>query len=724
MTYSPWTKIDSGREGLWEPDVWMGVIAIIGAHEGEDVYDENSPIYDELERKMPGRGWKKYDEKNGIREFRPLFRDYAKPWLLTDTISLDNQRFSLTSDGRKLLDGSIDPQYVFSKLLQSYQEKNDTSGTYERPFTVLASAFLEAARTLSFNDLYFGVMLRYRPGDSLAEALTAARQVEERHTDTAERRLKLLLRIMVLTGAIAPTDKGWTQWNVDLLRSIAGVKGLGAASATDLSSIISSFEADLTASGIGIDKDLLRRLIAALLSKRFLILTGLSGSGKTKIAQMLARWLSGSTISSDPFYSGAVIQSDKVNYHVKNSDRCSVEFANGADPDATRVMLPREMINEWARYIVGNNISRETPARVIREEVKKVSTYSDQLHSFETHLKAAAFASIEAEATPRVPRTYELIPVGADWTTNENILGYPSALDERAYVSRPAHRVMRSAVQHSDVPHFIILDEMNLSHVERYFADLLSAMESSEGIPLYEGADRFSDGQVVPNRQHIPRNLFIIGTVNVDETTYMFSPKVLDRANVIEFRVTREEMTKFISNPVPIDLDEINGKGVRFNKLFVAAANAAVQSSPDVQSKFEKESSRFFVALKSHGGEFGYRTAFEAARFVHYYQALGTLDSENWFDDAFDAVILQKFLPKLHGSRARLAPVLTALWLLCVEPRIGAADPHSDDSGSANKSIEPSAKTPEAARFPRSAEKIYKLWKLVRENGFASFSEA
>ena len=66
---------------------------------------------------------------------------------------------------------------------------------------------------------------------------------------------------------------------------------------------------------------------------------------------------------------------------------------------------------------------------------------------------------------------------------------------------------------------------MNLSHVERYFADFLSAIESYEEIPLYGNNESLN----------LPDNLFTIGTVNVDETTYMFSPKVLDRANTIEF---------------------------------------------------------------------------------------------------------------------------------------------------------------------------------------------
>ncbi len=141
--------------------------------------------------------------------------------------------------------------------------------------------------------------------------------------------------------------------------------------------------------------------------------------------------------------------------------------------------------------------------------------------------------------------------VGSDWTNREPLLGFPNALDEGKYV-KPDSGVLDlilKAVKDPDRPYFLILDEMNMSHVERYFADFLSAMESTDrSISLrpdtvgtaWENCD-------VPAKITLPENLFIIGTVNIDETTYMFSPKVLDRANVIEFRVSDDEMESYFS---------------------------------------------------------------------------------------------------------------------------------------------------------------------------------
>jgi 5-methylcytosine-specific restriction protein B len=128
---------------------------------------------------------------------------------------------------------------------------------------------------------------------------------------------------------------------------------------------------------------------------------------------------------------------------------------------------------------------------------------------------------------------YRVVAVGADWTTNENLLGYQDALRPEIY-RKPNNGALDLILRARDDaarPYFLILDEMNLSHVERYFADTLSAIESGEPIALHSATEDLSGGDgdtlPVPPRLTLPKNLFIVGTVNVDETTYMFSPKVL-----------------------------------------------------------------------------------------------------------------------------------------------------------------------------------------------------
>ena len=368
--------------------------------------------------------------------------------------------------------------------------------------------------------------------------------------------------------------------------------------------------------------------------------------------------------------------------------------------------------------------------------------YSDQLHSFETHLKAAAFAQIASQINKRLEKCYTVIPVGADWTGNENILGYPDGLQVAQYVTKPALDLIIHAEKHKLIPHFLILDEMNLSHVERYFADILSIIESDENLELYPGdmerretwRQASATKTIPPKLKQLPENLFIIGTVNVDETTHMFSPKVLDRANVIEFRMDSNELKGFLVNPARPDLAKLDGKGASFGEAFVKAAKRPVSIPSEVKAAYDAEILLFFKTLQAHGTEFGYRTAYDTARFIHFYKLLGNHagGDTTWFPGAFDCVVFQKLLPKLHGSRAKLGPVLKKLWILCVTPRKfdegtkEARDKLIDDTLQAAKEskVEPLEKIPDGAPYPLSAEKIGRMWRLLIENGFTSFAES
>ena len=341
------------------------------------------------------------------------------------------------------------------------------------------------------------------------------------------------------------------------------------------------------------------------------------------------------------------------------------------------------------------------------------------------------------------------IPVGADWTGNENILGYPDGLRPPklkadgsldmpgAYVTKPALELILHAAKHQDVPHFLILDEMNLSHVERYFADLLSATESNEGIPLYEGDARTSGGQEIPCKLKLPENLFIIGTVNVDETTYLFSPKVLDRANVIEFRMEADELAAFLASPKKPNLEELDGKGVAYAKDFVVAAADKSREVPNsVKVDYEREMLLFFKVLREYNVEFGYRTGYESARFVHFYKLLGGFADEDkdWFNSAMDCVIVQKFLPKLHGSRSKMEGLLWALAWASGAKRDGrSTEEFLKECLEAGKAQDEGKFSPEKVladlgggktRYPLSFEKVIRMWEKLKRDQFVSFAEA
>lgn len=306
---------------------------------------------------------------------------------------------------------------------------------------------------------------------------------------------------------------------------------------------------------------------------------------------------------------------------------------------------------------------------------------------------------------------YIIVPVGADWTNREPLLGYPNALDPEKYVAPDSGvlELMIRANEKPDLPFFLILDEMNLSQVERYFADFLSVMESGDEISLY---DISSIKNGVPPKINMPTNLFVIGTVNIDETTHMFSPKVLDRANTIEFRVTEDEMNQFLTTSIILDLDTLKGKGVEMSESFLRMSKDKLIADSD-KELINETLIDFFKELKKTGAEFGYRTVTEIQLLMHH---LSKLDSSLSLEEKIDTAIMQKLLPKLHGSRRKLSPILEKLASFCVIGDTQVAKEIFDNSDFNFNGPN--------VRFPISLEKIYRMHQWAMDNGFASFAEA
>jgi 5-methylcytosine-specific restriction protein B len=308
-----------------------------------------------------------------------------------------------------------------------------------------------------------------------------------------------------------------------------------------------------------------------------------------------------------------------------------------------------------------------------------------------------------------------VVSVGADWTNREPLLGFPNALQAGKYVM-PESGVLDLLIEanrpeNANKPFFLILDEMNMSYVERYFADFLSAMESKEAISLWNnnaGPEDTEEVDGVPQKVALPKNLFIIGTINVDETTYMFSPKVLDRANVIEFKISEAEMAGFLDKIREVNRDSIIGKAAGMGASFVEIA-CQKELAEDKEAVNTLKS--FFKELKGVNAEFGYRSATEILRFICQAKAHDDTDKRLSDNEILDAAIVQKLLPKLHGSRKKLEPVLQQLWKLCF-----AQDKR--DTTALN------ASNVSNAVYKESADKIRRMYESAMANGFTSFAEA
>lgn len=365
---------------------------------------------------------------------------------------------------------------------------------------------------------------------------------------------------------------------------------------------MNSFNESVFESGLVFSEKLISRFVASLLTKPFVLLTGLSGSGKTKIAQSFVKWI------------------------------CECD------------------------------------------------------------------------------EQYKIIPVGADWTNREPLLGYPNGLNPEEYITPDSGAmnliIEASKVENANKPYFLILDEMNLSHVERYFADFLSVMESDDKINLYSGSARKDlEKNDIPSEIFWSKNLFIIGTVNIDETTYMFSPKVLDRANTIEFRVDEANIKSFFDLPSKIDLSVLESKGTSMAKNFLEIAkDNSIEQVEDYTEIFVK----FFNELKKVGAEFGYRTAVEMLLLIKKLNSISNISKS----ESIDIAVMQKLLPKLHGSRSKIAKVLDALIALCLKDGETFSIAKSDEVLAGN------------ILYPIAFEKLVRMYKNALDNGFTSYAEA
>lgn len=237
----------------------------------------------------------------------------------------------------------------------------------------------------------------------------------------------------------------------------------------------------------------------------------------------------------------------------------------------------------------------------------------------------------------------EVVPVKPDWTDTRGVLGYLNPLTGQ-YESTAALDTILDAAD-TDGLIMLVLDEMNLAHVERYFADVLSAMESGEVIPLHDSVEAESRG--IPRRLEWPRNLLLVGTVNADETTYPFSPKVLDRAFVID--MSRADLRAYLDSEAE---EAHEGTPPELPAFFPTRAWRRLPVD---------EADRDFVlelhaALEGAGRPFGYRMAEEALAFLTHAGAF-----EPFGPDGRDTLLVSKVLPRLHGRRHEVEPALAAL---------------------------------------------------------------
>ncbi|PFM63676.1 restriction endonuclease [Bacillus cereus] len=290
---------------------------------------------------------------------------------------------------------------------------------------------------------------------------------------------------------------------------------------------------------------------------------------------------------------------------------------------------------------------------------------------------------------------FTLIPVRPDWSDSSDFLGYVNLQGE--FQERPLIKVLEDADQNPNRPYFVVLDEMNLARVEYYFSDFLSVIESR----------KWKDGKIVTSpvlpesitNKHItiPSNVYIIGTVNMDETTHPLSKKVLDRANTIEFNTVNLDYFNFLMDIEEKEAEIVSNRSLATKYLHL---KECFKENEDLVRNISTILIEINKTLESVGAQVGYRIRDEICFYMAYNEQ-GKLLS---FDEALDYQIYQKILPRLAGSDGRTEEVLKQLYILCANEEY--------DSGNNDISY---------AKYPRSANKLSHMLRRFEYDGFTSF---
>ena len=314
---------------------------------------------------------------------------------------------------------------------------------------------------------------------------------------------------------------------------------------------------------------------------------------------------------------------------------------------------------------------------------------------------------------------FTIIPVRPDWSDPSDLIGYKDI--SGVFRPGPLTEVLVQArePQNRNKPFFVCLDEMNLARVEHYFSDLLSILETAQ----WSGEEIITDSiikremlETVEDKQrygnlYLPDNVYIIGTVNMDETTYPFSKKVLDRANTIEFNeIDLTQLPNLTEEDFASPVQIVPNSFLRSDYLVLKDAYAEYQ---DLIHQTTDKLVRVNQILESIHCHVGFRVRDAICFYLIYNKRFELMDS----NDAFDIQLLQKILPRIQGSSMSVKRVLLQLLEETVGRKIGIHD-YLDD---ASPLYSVSTDIAQEAQYPRSARKLIFMIRRLEEDGFTSY---
>lgn len=314
------------------------------------------------------------------------------------------------------------------------------------------------------------------------------------------------------------------------------------------------------------------------------------------------------------------------------------------------------------------------------------------------------------------PKNFCMVQVKPNWHDSSELIGYVSRLNGEKFVVGPFLRFLAAAIKDPDTPYFLCLDEMNLAPVEQYFAEYLSVIESRKlndsGIietdPIIDYVDEpwyhsliaqlfDEEDRRASRRLTIPQNFFVVGTVNMDETTFSFSRKVLDRAMTIEMNEVdlHGGLEKGASNDIGYIGNCIIGDAAEGCDIYEDNRELCDQ----VLAYLEQVNN----ILEGTPFKIAYRTRNEFLMYAVNRKILAP-DSQLW--QTLDEMTSMKILSRIEGDEERTKKVLDGLKSL-VEEQIVSAIPPAEEGKPATQSI--------------SAAKIDEMLAKLKATGFTSY---
>lgn len=396
------------------------------------------------------------------------------------------------------------------------------------------------------------------------------------------------------------------------------------------------------------------------------------------------------------------------------------------DIEPERFISPKIRIEEIKRYIRSKGFSY--PGESIENVYLALKTKPFVILAGISGTGKTKLVKLLAEACGATEKNgqYTLIPVRPDWTDPTDLLGYT----DLAGNFRPSKfsRLLARASQpeNRDKPYFVCLDEMNLARVEHYFSDILSIMETRRWKEERIETDTLlylDDQEVVYQEEYqnlmYPDNVYLLGTVNMDETTYPFSKKVLDRAQMIEF--CHLDLGRF-----PERRSEVDGNQGSEGSACELISNSFFQSDYLTLQDAHLENDVLIrrctgrlievnQILEGIYAQVGFRVRDEVNFYLLYNDRYDLMTEEQ----AFDLQLLQKILPRLQGSSSSVKRVLIHLMFFALGESKNPEEMMEDASGLYLPWRERG--TFPKARFPWSCRKLAYMLRRFEEDGFTSF---